>query len=257
MYGLSVALCSFILLTASIQDWKKREVDDLCWIALCILGSAMLFIYDGNVLALIGNVILTALLFSEQLSGWLAVPPAIAASSCLILTFDPHYMMIPIMFFSFFGMYCSGILKGGADAKALISISMAFPFFPECTIIGPVFPAGYVFCPSFCTLMMSLVLTLISAVPLALRNMMNGNGLSISRTMDLDEAERSFVWPVEDAKDGLKVRIRPDDDSGVYGRLRNAGFKDVRVTWKIPFIIPVTASFIMTMSVGSPLFLLI
>jgi len=224
---------------------------------MCIIGTALLFAENGNIMLLVGNLALVAVLFSERLSGWYAVPPGIAASACLVMTGDPRLMMIPVMFFSFYGMYCTGILRGGADAKALMSITLVFPFFPETAAIAPVFPAGYVFCPSFCVLVMALLLVLVSAIPVVLRNLKNGNGLTVSTIVDLQDARDSFVWPIEDVKDGRIIGIAPSDDPAIYERLRNAGFDKVKVTWKIPFLIPILAAFVITMTVGSPLFLLI
>jgi len=257
MYAVSAIICSMTLLVASVQDWRIREVDDRCWLIVCAVGSAVLFIGNRDVLILLGNILLTILMLSEKLYGWRALPPAIAASACLMLSGDLCFAMVPVMYFSFYGMYCAGILRGGADAKALMSVAISFPFFPESTVIEPAFPAGYVFCPAFCTLVLALALTMASAVPCAIRNLMNGAGLTVSFTMDIDKAEQSFVWPVEDTDGCQKISISPCDDPKIYERLRNAGFKDVRVTWKIPFIIPIAVSFIMTLTVGSPLFLLV
>jgi len=77
--------------------------------------------------------------------------------------------------------------------------------------------------------------------------------------MDVSKAERSHVWPLEDVADGDLVRIRiPDDDEieGIFSRLRDAGRTTVRVTPRIPFIIPIAAAAATVILIGNPLFLI-
>ncbi len=73
--------------------------------------------------------------------------------------------------------------------------------------------------------------------------------------MALSEAEGRFVWPLEDAVDGMVVECKVGDDPDArLDRLTSVGAETVRVTPMIPFIIPLTVSFFAVTVLGNPLF---
>jgi preflagellin peptidase FlaK len=150
-------------------------------------------------------------------------------------------------------MYMSGALKGGADVKALVSLCMLYPVYPGFggSVWVPVYPAAYVFNPVFSTLLIALVLSFAFLIPVIAR----GRKVSATYETEISDARRRHVWPVEDIQGGLRVPVRPQDDPGdVYSRLEEAGYDRVRVTPMVPFVLPITAAFIITILAGSPLF---
>lgn len=243
-----------ILTSASISDVRKREVSDLHWIALCIMGAvASAFRADDAISALAvlsGCILLSMYMFSSVLVGWRAVP-AIAPGLLLIAVFgDP---VTSIMFAMSLLMYRSGMF-GGADAKALMSLSMMYPWYPgtnpENILIGIVCN------PVMTALTVAFVLTVIAFLPVLFRNIRDGcigKGMFSSFGMSIEKAERSFVWPVEDVIDGKVVRCGPVRDDDVFGRLRDAGRTDVVVAPMIPFMVPLTLGFFVAMTLGNPI----
>lgn len=243
-----------ILVSASLSDIRKREISDLHWIVLCVLATlASCLRGDGPVsfsAVLLGCSLLSVYMFSPVLVGWKAVP-VIALGSLLIVVFgDP---VTPIMFAISLLMYRSGMF-GGADAKALMSLSMMYPWYPDTDPENILI--GIVCNPVMTALTVAFVLTVIAFLPVLFRNIRDGcigKGMFSSFGMSIEKAERSFVWPVEDVIDGKVVRCGPVRDDDVFGRLRDVGRTDVVVAPMIPFMVPLTLGFFVAMTLGNPI----
>jgi hypothetical protein len=164
-------------------------------------------------------------------------------------------------------LYQFDVIKGGADAKALIALSIMFPIYP---VIGPLplIPvpfetAQFVLPFPLVVLFNAAILTL--AVPVALfafnvsRRRFRFPAMFIGYVLPIAEAKNKYVWPMERFEDGERKLILfpgPSEDTGAdFDRLAEAGIQEVWVTPKIPFLIPITASLVFSVVVGNLLFL--
>ncbi len=284
--GVALAIACF----ASIADWRKREVSDLHWAAMGIAGLALLAVQIVQ-----DNVDLTYLLFLLPLAwfffdmlverrgmfeeGINPLPIALYLGSFAIIAYllslfwSEGYMwqlmVIPVLFVLFFFLYQFNIIKGGADAKALIAIAILIPRYP---MLGP-FPLIHVVVDATQYIMPFAILVLFNAALLTLTVPVVMFFLNLSRRdlrfptmffgykMDLPKAREKFVWPMEYIKDGqlkMSVFVRPDDAiEDQFGQLEAAGMTRIWVTPKIPFLIPITASLLFSTIVGNIIFFLI
>ena len=144
-----------IACSASIADWRKREVSDAHWAAMGIAGLALLAVQIVQ-----DNVDLTYLLFLLPMAwfffdmlverrgmfeeGINPLPIGLYLGSFVILAYllsqfwNDEYMwqliVIPILFVLIYFLYQFNIIKGGADAKALMAIALLIPQYP---MLGP------------------------------------------------------------------------------------------------------------------------
>ena len=158
-------------------------------------------------------------------------------------------------------LYAVGIVRGGADAKCLMSLSVAIPSLPEYLME----PNGNVpdilmkvFSPSVSVLFLSSVLSVAGVMVYCLiRN--RGSfypGSSHGYMMPVRDVRGSFVWPSEDIRDGVRTRCQiPDDDEveGICQKFEEAGEDEIYVTPMVPFILPMAVSLILVLLVGDPL----
>jgi len=269
MYAHTIAIvfAILVLISASIHDVRSREVPDYHWMLLCGAAVAMAF-YEYELgcafLLAAGYALLAAYMFLPRLVGVLGL--LVLAVACVFLA-APYILFSTVsglvtlsMSIIILALYHLRVLRGGADAKALISLSMLFPLYPEVGHIlwDPVYPEAYIFNPVFSILFIALLLSFLSVNRIMWINHMNGDcGFSEYR-IGLEEARNSFVWPREDIVDGHRVRIKVTDDvEKVWNRLEEAGVDEVWVTPMIPFVLPLTIAFALAMILGSPLFLLV
>jgi preflagellin peptidase FlaK len=175
-------------------------------------------------------------------------------------------MVIPILFVLIFFMYQFNIIKGGADAKALMAIALLIPRYP---IIGP-FPlihlttdlAQYILPFAILVLFNAALLTLIVPLVMLFYNLTKRDvkfpAMLFGYTMDLPEARKRFVWPMEYVKDGViktSAFVKSDDSTEEQlNQLEAAGRTRIWVTPKIPFLIPITASLLFSSIVGNIIF---
>jgi archaeal preflagellin peptidase FlaK len=285
---LGVAL--IIACIASISDWRKREVSDLHWAAMGFAGIALLavqIIQDKVDLTYLLFLLPMAWFFSDMLverrgmfeDGINPLPIALYLGSFAIIAYllslfwSDGYMwqllVIPVMFVLFFFLYQFNIIKGGADAKALIAIALLIPRYP---MLGP-FPLIHVTMDATQYIMPFAVLVLFNAalltlgVPLVMffhnlyRRDLRFPTMFFGYKMDISRAREKFVWPMEYVKDGelkMSVFVRPDDTTeDQINQLEAAGMTRIWVTPKIPFLIPITASLLFSTIVGNIIFFLV
>lgn len=251
-----VAVAALVLVHAALCDVRSREVPDIHWWVLGIAGPVLCAVSswgDGEelsvILRLVGSLILAVCLMWEGAEGWraatLAIPAAIVTVAPAIAYGDPvawSGVSSLVMFLLFYGMYLVGLLKGGADAKCLMVLALAFPVYPE--VLGaPLLwdiphPESLVVNPSFSVMVLALVISLLGCLPVAARNIRSGDmdrRLLTSYRMDAEEAEKAFVWRLEDEADSEgKVRVTP----------------------MVPFVLPLAISFLIVAVLGTPLALL-
>jgi preflagellin peptidase FlaK len=285
---LGVALA--IACIASISDWRKREVSDLHWVAMGVAGLTLLavqIIQDNVDLTYLLFLLPMAWFFFDMLierrgmfeDGINPLPIALYLGSFAIIAYllsmfwNESYMwqllVIPILFVLFFFLYQFNIIKGGADAKALIAIALLIPRYP---MVGP-FPLIQVTVDATQYIMPFAVLVLFNAALLTLvvpafmlfynlyKRDLRFPTMLFGYTMDLARAREKFVWPMEYMKDGelkMSVFVKSDDTTeDQLNQLEAAGLTKIWVTPKIPFLIPITASLLFSTIVGNIIFFLV
>lgn len=285
-FGLGVAF----LLAASAQDLRTRRVDDRLWLMMGAAGLSILAIQVVSVerleLAHLLLLPLPAVLFLDVFwereviydreTGKLGLPGLAAYLGALgLLGLGLHLvgfhewtfrlLLVPGLILFAYLLYFTGALHGGADAKAFMSISMLAPFYPA--FLG--FPAMDVsslmdvaFPFAMTVLLDSALFMLAIPVSLLFYNLARGDAKMplafLGYRRPLDGLEGSFVWPMQDVRDGRVVyvlRPRRGGDEAVVQRLRAAGLENVWVTPKVPFMLPLTAGFVFSALVGNILYL--
>ncbi|MBI0583007.1 MAG: hypothetical protein ISF22_02135 [Methanomassiliicoccus sp.] len=288
MLVLKVSLAFIVLAMAARADWRTREASDLYWVFLG--GAGMVFlaaqiILDGAEPAYLLILLPIGLFFADIFwerkgmfeDGVNVVPLAMYAAGFAVLgamvylySSDLYFwklMLIPILFLVFILLYQFDVIKGGADAKALIALSIMLPLYP---VIGP-FPliaipfdtAQFVLPFPLLVLFNAALLTLAVPVFMLFRNLAGGQvrfpAMLFGRPMPVAEARDRFVWPMERYEDGkLKLSLFPgpsEDTAADLDKLSAAGIEEVWVTPKIPFLIPITAALLFSVIVGNLLFL--
>ena len=165
----------------------------------------------------------------------------------------------------FYGMYLVGLLQGGADAKCLMTLALAFPVYPETpwtpAIWDVAYPESLIFSPAISTLVVGLVLSMACAIwvlSVNVRRRCFGRRMLTTYSMPVQEARDAHVWPAERlGEKGTVQCCRCLDKGDVLDALEAAGVADVRVTPMIPFILPLAVAFAVTTVLGSPLALMI
>lgn len=260
-----------VMVAASLSDWRSRTASDVHWYVMG-LGGSLLFggqlVEEGApwpylaCLALITLVFLDLLhdrrgMFEEGMN----LPPLLLYV-LTVLAFGylslEHFgegrywtmLSIPLLIVFFFVMYQLDVIKGGADAKSLIALSLVFPIYP--LVAGlPVLelndPAALTILPfPVLVLFNAAILTLLVPAGMLVVNLMRRDVrfplMLFGTRMSVDEAKEKHVWPMERVMDG-KVRtvLFPRSDEDVdWDALRQAGVERPWVTPKVPFLIPLT-----------------
>ena len=267
-----------VLVSAAVSDWRKREASDIHWIVMAGAGAVLLAyrLFDAGyalqaVTAAVSIVLMTVDLVwdRESASADLALYVSIAVSVILtafLLIDSDHlweYVSMPVMYMLMNALYYTGIVKGGADAKAVIVLAFVMPLYPDLGILPFVaVPAGNVsqlIVPAFSVFFIAAVLTILAAVPYLIINLMRGDRefpyMLAGYRMDLEKVPGSHVWPMEDMCGGMEVRsLSGFDDPGTVDRLREFGRDRVWVTPIIPFLVPMVVSYAIVVFLGNPLF---
>lgn len=284
-----VVLAFGILFLASRADWKTREASDTYWIILGAAGMAFLVAQihmdaaDPTYYLILFPIAVFFLdIFWDRkgvLEDGVNLAPLllyVAAFATLAWLVIEHYgdmylwglMLVPIMFFLFILFYQFDLIKGGADAKALIALAIMFPLYPRGggfpLIALPTEMSEFILPFPLLILFNAALLTL--AVPLAMlalnlaKRDLSFPAMLFGYRMAIDEAEKKFVWPMERIVDGeRKMNYFPrssDDAVDELNKLKVAGADAVWVTPKVPFLVPITISVLISAFIGNPFFLL-
>ncbi len=160
--------------------------------------------------------------------------------------------------------YYLGLLKGGADAKALIAIAFLAPGYPTSgglplILIEPrVLGAFEVFFPfALSTLMNAALLLVFLPLYFLVINVRRGDfrwpQAFLGYKAPIDDLPR-FVWVLQEAVEG-RVRYyafpKKKDDRAHVEVLRDIGVQRIWVTPQIPFLVPIAIAFILTFIVGN------
>jgi preflagellin peptidase FlaK len=285
--GIRLVAAIAVMSYASLLDWKTRRIGNVYWIALSVLGLALIPIQLGiddqpmeyllvliPILAILSDVYLDA--GEGKILSKLAPALKYAAAVIAVVllgyawldeTYFQHLLAVPVMMLFIVLMYMLDIVRGGADAKALLALSTLFPFYPAMGSL-PVIEANTVsaeilFPFSFVILMTAAIIVAFFPVGFLIKNLSAGEfgfpqGL-LGYKMDADSIKGKHVWLMERIEDGKhKVYTRPKTDEDLekeLGVLVEAGKKRIWITPKIPFIIPMLAALVFSTIVGNILLL--
>lgn len=216
-----------VLAFASYTDWRWRRAPNVLWVLAGGAGAALLLLQ------------LAAQPWMLQQWPLFAVTAAFAGMVALF--------------------YRLGLLAGGADAKALLAIALLLPL-PLHLGLFPLLPSPLP--PAFAVLGNALLAFL--AVPLGLlarnaarRDLRLPHAL-LGLRLPVAEARRRHLWPMEAVHEGqVRTVLMPsrfvwtEED---WDALEAAGRREVWVTPKVPFMLPLLAGYVAAFFAGDLLF---
>ncbi len=272
-----VALPFFIY--ASYSDWKERLVSTGVWFFLGLFALGFM-LYQYHDLPGIIATISAAILFYEWFFEWEKKVYSYALLSISLLLFlyvlivsvlnaSTHLtpLLATIVLLALFrALYKFGLIKGRADARALMSIALLQPAYPL-TLFGP-FPLlipKYVelvqvtFPFAFLSLLYTGIVFFAFLLGLGIVNLSRRDTgfpeMFMGYRTPLNEVEKHHVWLMERIVDGEHVLyLRPDEHNPKdIENLRKKGINKVWVQPKIPFVVFITVGLILAYLLGSPL----
>jgi len=210
-----------ILGYASYTDIKTRRASNLNWLVMGAIGGILLAIQYFTV------------------------------------GFDNIYYLIfiPIMIGLVYLLFQMRLIFGGADAKALMALAILVPVMPKIAQF-PVFNES-IMPYSWTIFSNSIILFLFIPLSLLIYNIPKRNvkfpycvlGYKIS----IKKAREKFVWPLEKIKDGKRKFAYMPKDFDIEDELKEFEKMDIKEIWvtpKIPFMIPLLAGFIVAFIIG-------
>ena len=217
-----------ILSYASYTDIKTRKAANILWV---IMGS-------------IGGILLAIQYFFGTIE-------------------NPLYLIfIPIMIGLIYGFYQFRLIFGGADAKALMALSILVPVYP--TILQfPILTSGMpsIMPAPWIIFSNSVIIFLVIPLSLLLYNLIKRDVAFphsfLGYTMSIADAKQTFVWPLEKIVDGKRKFVYMPKDFDTDKELEEfekLNIKKIWVTPKIPFMVPLLLGFIITFLIGDLLF---
>lgn len=169
-----------------------------------------------------------------------------------------YLVFIPVMIGLVYLLFRLRLIFGGADAKAIMALTLLVPFEPR--ILA--FPLWTSYMPFpwvvFCN---ALILFIFLPVSLLIFNVVKGNlefpYCILGYKMSIEKAKQSFVWPLERIEKGrrrfsfIPRELKVD---GEFKAFEKKGIDDIWVTPKLPFMVPLLAGFLASFFLGDILF---
>lgn len=280
--------CAF-LFYASFTDVKERRVKDIVWLIMGITGGIFLLLqmflekraWEYYLIFFPVTILFGAMffefkpLFDREKKAFNMKVIMLFIIGILAIIYQFHtlsgesyfyqLLTIPILILVFYIFYQANILHGGADAKALMTLAIFTPFYPRfldfpLINIGPerVSDAVELMFPfAFLVLMNGVIFVIWIFLAFLIFNASKRDirmpEMLLGYRMDVDEAEKTFVWPMEKVVDGKRVRVLfpKNIDEGTLVKLREHGAKRIWVTPKVPFIVALTGGFIISVFFGN------
>ncbi len=278
-----------ILAVASVLDVRTRKVRNIYWMAMAAVGLALLPVQiavDGQNWAYLWIALpIVAILLDVFWEGRPGTrlekyAPTAKYSVAMIaivvmgyywgkVVYFQHLLAVPVMMLVVVALYMLDIVRGGADAKALMSLSVLFPVYPVIAsmplVRGETELATIAFPFSF-TILVNAAIIVAICVPVGflLVNVIRGDlrfpNVVLGRRVDVDKVTSGHVWLMERIDKGehiIYTRPRRNEDLvKEVDLLKGAGVTRVWVTPKIPFMVPMLASLVLSAVVGNFLLLL-
>jgi archaeal preflagellin peptidase FlaK len=283
---LRLAVAMVVMVAASYSDWRTRLASDLYWIVMGCVGLSLIacqVIISGADLRYLIFLLPLGVVFFDIfwerrgiVEDGINLPPllmylvAVIALVYLAFSFWEEQLFwqlldILIMFGVMILLYQIDVIKGGADAKALIALSLLFPVYPS---IGdfPLIPISndlfmLIFPFSLLVLFNAAIVSLVVPLGLLVHNLAHGDikfpAMLLGYKVSMSEARKRFVWPMERVENGaLKFVYFPkeeEENEKILDDLAAVGASRIWVTPKIPFLIFITAGLVISALVGNPI----
>tara|TARA_B110000438_G_scaffold101747_2_gene100630 strand:+ start:2114 stop:3031 length:918 start_codon:yes stop_codon:yes gene_type:complete len=275
-----------MLCYGSWTDLRTRRVPNQVWLISGSIASLLLFYefsLDSVDYHVWGLLFATIVLFynafideyildNNQIYLWrLTQSIAIISAIYFLITITPdemrenNYRIIDILSISvlmilMYAWFYFGPTIGGADVKAIMTIGLVVPF--TISMNGEVLTAfetrGFPY--PFVVFMNSLLLYLLIPLFLLIYNSFRKNidspyfQMLFGTKMPLAKARESFVWPMQQVVGGKVVLVtfikHKLDSNKEWDKLEKAGIDNPWISFKIPYIIPLTLSFIVSFIFG-------
>jgi len=295
--ALRLTVGTAFLLVAAGSDLRTRKVRDALWIVLGTIGLLLAsaeILLSGFALERLGLVGASAFLFYAIFFGkplveedGIRLRPARLALflAAALLTIgvgvvswtaggaaanaSAELVSMPVMVLVYQGFYYVGLLHGGADAKALIAITLLVPLYPAVTTwistSARVSELSRRFFPfSLVVFVDAAILFLLVPVAYMVYNGIRGD-LRLPQALfgyraNLDSLPK-HVWLMEQIDEGGEHILvlfpkRGKDLPEEIERLRAAGIRRPWVQPKMPFLAPLAAGYVLAFLTGNLLLLL-
>jgi preflagellin peptidase FlaK len=170
-----------------------------------------------------------------------------------------YLLFIPLMIVFMFILFNLRLIFGGADAKAIMALAIFAPIHPK--IFN--FPLWDESIMPFSWVIFSNAVIVFILIPISLlvynivKNNIEFPYCFLGYKMSVKKAKQSFVWPLEQIKNGKRKFIYMPKEFNVEKELKtfeNKGIKEIWITPKIPFMIPLLAGFLVSFLFGDILF---
>ena len=209
-----------LLAYASYDDIKTRRAANILWVIMGIVGAILLVIQylDGG----FPNI-------------W-------------------YLVFIPIMIALMYAFFQMRLLFGGADAKALMALAILIPIQPllwDLPLWPSFLPGSWSIFANATILFLFIPLSLL-IVNIVKRNLRFPHCL-LGYVISVEKAKQTFVWPMEKIKDGKRKLVYMPKNFDVDEELvefEKLGIKEIWVTPKIPFMIPLLVGFLAAFILG-------
>ncbi|RLG40805.1 MAG: peptidase A24 [Thermoproteota archaeon] len=258
-------------LYASYSDWKDRLISPLVWFILGFFAFAIdfyQFLSLTGIIALIPSIIIFYEWFFEwenrekilQYSLWVI---SFAIFFYSIFTQAPPALLVMfLMLVIFRTLHKIKIIRGRADVRALMTVAILQPLYPE-FFNFPIFKPELLeiveltFPFAFLTLLYAAIASLLFILVLFLRNLIRGDigfpEMFIGYRIPLDEVNKRHVWLMERVENGEHVLyIHPKEHTHEdLISLKKIGRDRVWVQPKIPFIIFITIGLLAAYLLGN------
>lgn len=284
---IKVAIAIVILSLASLSDWRSRMASDAFWIVLGTFGLTFLAlqIYADGVSPLYYLFLFPLCVFfydiywdrpalfekdGEELALALYISAFIVLGALIIIFQTDAYlwklMSILVVFLIIILLYYFDIVKGGADAKALIALAILFPIYPSFgdfpLLHIPTEFIQFLFPFAILILFNAALFLMIFPISFAFYNTIRGDAkfphMFLGYKMDISQARNKYVWAMEKVEDGERsASFFPRGEylhEEILDELEASGAKSIWVTPKIPFLIPLTISLLFSVFVGNIFF---
>ena len=274
---LKIIIALGCLLYASYHDMKTRKIPSWIW---WLMGIPALIFYGIDaymskkemliMLIPLAAVLIEALTERDDLrnigSTWPFFLMYMAALAALLWGYS--FYRNDSLFLSalsatgisvfFFALYSINILHGAADVKALVMLSLLFYGYPlSAAQSAPYLSVLFPF--SLSVMLLASLFGALLPIYFLILNLAKGNmrfpEMLFGYPMDIERARDEKVWPMLVIKDGRAKRmlLPPKYMDIDWDTMEKAGIRVVWVTPKIPFIVPITIGFMLTVILGNPL----
>jgi preflagellin peptidase FlaK len=214
-----------VLLTyASYTDIKTRRAANILWVIMASIGAILIIIQFLYVKDGFPNI-------------W-------------------YLAFIPIMIGLMYLFFQMRLLFGGADAKALMALAILVPIQPIIWSF-PFLRLDFSLPGSWIIFANAIILFLFIPISLILYNLIKRNikfpHSLLGYVITIEKAKQTFVWPMEKIKDGKRKLVYMPKNFDVDEELaefEKLGIKEIWVTPKIPFMIPLLAGFLAAFFLG-------